>query len=156
MTKKLKYAGFWRRLSASLVDILITMPVIISLSYLFGLDKYVALELDENVRILTQNPKAIFFRFLIDVISVIILAFYSVLFITSDKKATIGKMIFNIQVVDVHGNKLTKMRALIRFLSSIILTSLTLGIGLIMVAFTKEKTSLYDLACGTRVIKNKK
>lgn len=153
MTKKLKYAGFWRRLSASLIDILITMPIIISLSYLFGLDKYVALELDENIQILAQNPNAIFFRFLVDVISVIILAFYSVLFITSNKRATIGKMVFDIQVVDVNGNKLTKMRALMRFLSSIILTSLTLGIGLIMIAFTKEKTSLYDLVCSTRVIK---
>ncbi len=150
---KLHYSGFWRRLSASLIDILITMPIIISLSFLFGLDKYITVELGDGVSTLVESQKAVIFRSIIDIISVVIAAFYSVVFVASKKKATIGKIIFGICVVDSNGNQLTRTRALVRFLSSIILTTLTLGLGLIMIAFTKEKTALYDLACKTRVIK---
>ena len=151
--KKLNHAGFWRRISATLVDILITTPILISLLYLFGFEKYLLLEINDNLYSYVENQKALIVRHIIDAISTIIIALYSVLFITSKKMATPGKMLFGIHVVDINGKKLTKKRAAARFFASI-LSALLLGIGLIMIAFTKEKTALHDLICKTRVVNN--
>ena len=148
---KLHYSGFWRRLSASLVDILITMLVLTSLMYLLGLDKYLAVELDDNIYSLVENKQANINRVIIDIVSIIIVSAYYIYFVASKRKATIGKMLFGICVVDIHGKKLTKMRALARFLASATLVSLTFGIALIMVVFTKEKTALYVLDSSTLV-----
>jgi uncharacterized RDD family membrane protein YckC len=150
--KILNYAGFWRRLSASLLDILVTVPILISIIYLFGLEKFLAFEIDENFYTYIENQKSSANRVIIDIISTVIAALYSIYFISSKKMATPGKMLFGIYVVDTSGNKLSCARATARFFASI-LSALLLGIGLIMIAFTKEKTSLHDLICSTRVIK---
>jgi uncharacterized RDD family membrane protein YckC len=47
------------------------------------------------------------------------------------------------------------MKALARALASL-LTAATLGLGFLMVIFTKEKIALHDLICGTRVFHGKK
>jgi len=150
---KFRYSGFWRRLSASLVDILITMPVLIALMYLLGLDRYTAVQLDDNLYSLVENKQANINRTTIDIVSLIVVSIYYIAFIASARKATLGKMLFGICVVDTKGHQLTKLRAFARFMASTILVPLTLGIAVIMVAFTKEKTALYDLVCDTRVIR---
>ncbi len=152
MTKKLNYAGFWRRLSASLIDILITTPILISIVYLFGLDKYLTIEINEELYSYVENQKASINRTIIDIISIVIAAFYSILFISSKKMATPGKMLFNVYVVDLKGQKLTALRATARFFASL-LSAISFGIGLIMIAFTKEKTAFHDIICSTRVVK---
>jgi uncharacterized RDD family membrane protein YckC len=153
--KNVHFAGFWRRLSASLFDMLITAPILISLIYLFGLDKYIMIQLDETSSSFLENRTADIVNRIIDLISITIAAFYSVIFISSKKKATVGKMLFGICVVDVKGRKLTKLKAFARFFTSII-SVLFFGIGVLMIPFTKEKTAFHDLICKTRVIKSKK
>lgn len=150
---KLHYAGFWRRLSASMVDILIMMPIFISLTYILGLDKYLAVEIDENLYSLVENKQATINRMTVDIITIFVISIYYILFIASEKKATIGKLLFGICVVDVRGKKITKIRAFARFILCVVLTVVTCGIAVIMIAFAKEKTALYDKICGTRVIR---
>lgn len=152
MTNKIKYAGFWRRLSASLVDMLITTPVLISIFYLFGLEKYMMIPLEHDAYSLIENQKTSFNRNIIDTISIIITASYSIIFISSKYKATPGKMLFGVYIVDIDGNKLSGKRATARFFASI-LSLLLFAVGLIMIAFTKEKTALHDVICKTRVVK---
>ena len=55
-----------------------------------------------------------------------------------------------IYVGNLDGSKLSKKRSLARSLMSIV-TSSTLGIGFLPVLFTKERVSLHDLICKTRV-----
>ena len=153
MTKNLNYAGFWRRLSASLIDILISLPILISITYLFSLERYLEVNIDDNFYSYIQNQYFALNRFVIDIVSIVIISSYSTLSISSSKKATIGKRIFNIYVVDINGNALSKIKATKRFFASILLTIGTFGIGLIAVAFTKEKTAIYDILCSTRVIR---
>jgi uncharacterized RDD family membrane protein YckC len=153
MTNKLNYAGFWRRLSASLIDVLISLPILISIIYLFGLEKYLEITIDDNFNSYAKNQYFILNRLLIDLISITVVATYSILSISSTKQATIGKRIFNIYVTDINGAKLTRLKATKRFFASIFLTTTTLGIGLLIIAFTKEKTALYDILCATRVIR---
>ena len=82
------------------------------------------------------------------------LAYYTSL-TASDKQATIGKRIVGIMVVDAQGNKLSFAHSLGRYLTYIF-SYITLGIGFIMIGFTKNHTGLHDKIAGTYVIYGKK
>ena len=151
----MNYAGFWRRTSASLLDVIITAPILISLIYLFGLDKYLVFEVSEDLSSYIENESFILNRTLIDITSVFLISFYSVFFIASRRMATPGKMLFGIYVVDEHGDQISKSKALARFFISI-LSTLFLGLGMLTIFLTKEKLALHDIICKTRVIKKGK
>ena len=53
------------------------------------------------------------------------------------------------------GSRLSWQKSLMRALASM-LTSATLGLGFLLVIFTKEKTALHDIICNTRVFHGKK
>jgi uncharacterized RDD family membrane protein YckC len=70
---------------------------------------------------------------------------------TSKKGQTLGKMAFNIKVVDAEGNPPAFGPSLGRWFSYL-LSGVILYIGYIMAGFTKEKKALHDLIAGTRVV----
>jgi uncharacterized RDD family membrane protein YckC len=53
------------------------------------------------------------------------------------------------------GSKISPIKSFCRAIASV-LTSATLGIGFLLVIFTKEKTALHDIICKTRVFHGKK
>lgn len=65
---------------------------------------------------------------------------------------TIGKCIFGLYVVRADGTKVGFGRALARYLCYTIST-LTLGIGFLMIAFRQDKRGLHDLICDTMVVR---
>lgn len=65
--------------------------------------------------------------------------------------ATLGKMVIGAKIVRVDGSKIGFGIAFLRMLASIV-SSLTLGIGYLIVAFRDDKRALHDLIVGTRVI----
>jgi len=147
------YAGFWVRFSAALLDMVITAPIIWAAFHIIGFDftnlptmqqMMAGIEPDE-----TSGKK------IADFVSWVISITYSVYFITSKQQATPGKRIMNIYIATRDGKKLSVNRCFARFFASI-LSGLLLGIGLLMIAFTKEKTALHDLICNTRVFYGKK
>lgn len=69
----------------------------------------------------------------------------------SNKKASIGKIILGLVVVDLYGNKITFFRATVRFFIKI-LTLLTLLIGFFIAAFNDQKQALHDLFADTIVV----
>jgi len=151
---KLIYAGFWIRVLATLIDMIVTAPFFIAIIYLLGQNDYTLIKIDddfysqlETINVSTSNRIS-------DIISWVIAIGYSVFFISSKKQATIGKRICEIYVATKDGNKLSKLRALARFFASV-LSFVTLGIGFIIIAFTHEKTALHDLICKTRVFRGK-
>jgi len=70
---------------------------------------------------------------------------------SSNLKATLGKMVLGIVVVDVNKNKISFLRASARYWSKIISSSILL-IGFIMAGFTKDKQALHDIISGTYVV----
>ncbi len=78
--------------------------------------------------------------------------FYSVYF-TWKKSATPGKMALGLKVVTAGGGNIGFGRALARYLSTVFLGTLTLGIGLTIAFFTQENRALEDLICATRVVR---
>lgn len=65
--------------------------------------------------------------------------------------ATLGKMVIGAKIVRADGSRIGFGIAFLRMLATII-SSLTLGIGYLMVAFREDKRALHDLIVGTRVI----
>lgn len=154
MSKNHDYAGFWIRLIATIIDIIVTLPFFAIIIYLFGTSDYTTIKIDEDFYSYSAKGVTSTSNHIVDGISWVLAICYSVFFITSKKQATIGKRICNIYVVTENGGKLSKLRAIARFFASII-SLLIFGLGFLMVAFTKEKTALHDLICGTRVFLGK-
>jgi uncharacterized RDD family membrane protein YckC len=147
------YAGFWVRLSATLLDMLITSPIIWAAFYIIGFD-FANLPTVEQM-MAGIEPEETPEKRVADFVSWVISITYSVYFITSKQQATPGKRIMNIYIATADGQKLSLNRCFVRFFASI-LSGLLAGIGFIMIAFTKEKTGLHDLICNTRVFYGKK
>ncbi len=152
MSKKLEYATLRSRVIAGLIDTIFLSPIFIILIYYFGVGEYKMVQLDEDFYYYSQVAQSKISGRFIDYIAYAFAIIYSVYFVASKRMATPGKMIMKIYVGDIHGKKLTIAHALWRCAASL-LTAFTFGLGLLPVIFTKEKTSLHDMICKTRVFK---
>lgn len=128
------YAGFWVRVFAYMIDsTILSASVFVASLLLPALDMY-SLQL----------------------FAIITGIAYQVYFFTGKWQATPGKRMLGMYVIDAnHGGPITALKAVARYFATI-LSSFLLGIGLIMVAFTREKTALHDLICSTRVLNGRK
>ena len=140
-------AGFWIRLVAALVDgiILISLTLIlvgalpgVSVSEYLGNFSF---DLD------SEATTPLWF----DALDVALNAMYSTVLVWI-WSATVGKLIFGLQVVRADGSKVGFGRALARFFCYF-LSLLTLGIGFLMIAFRQDKRGLHDLICDTIVVR---
>ncbi len=143
------YAGFWVRLVAFLFDSLIIgvgiLIVKLTLSGPFSL-------LDGTF----LGGNLLFTYSLEDIISYVLWVSYYILFIYFTG-ATPGKRLMNIRVIDKNGGeKISLLNVIYRETVGKFLSVFFVGIGFIMAAFTKQKTSLHDLLADTRVIYAKK
>lgn len=135
-----KYAGFWIRFLAMLIDGII-LGIINSLFFkaqtnTFNTDG--GMSMASNV-----NPLGMIVQI------VYVVAFWTTL------SATPGKMALGLMVVDEQGNKLTWQKAALRYVGYFV-SSITLGIGYLMVAFDKNKQGLHDKIAKTYVIRKQK
>lgn len=137
-----KYAGFWIRVAALLLDYLILFIgniVIALLIFLpFGSSK-------TNMNDLQIINSVSDFIFLIS---------YFGYFIGSKWQATPGKRICGIYIVRENGKPVSPTLCIGRYFAYF-LSSIILGFGFLMVAWTDQKKALHDIVCGTRVVYGK-
>lgn len=146
-----RYAGFWIRFVARLIDnvLLGIVGAVIQLPLnLAALDPAVG----------SQDPRAVlpalFGAIAISSgINLVIAATYEALMVAK-WGATLGKLALDLKIVRPDGSPVTAGRALGRYFSTLV-SSMTLLIGYIIAAFDDEKRSLHDRICDTRVIKVK-
>lgn len=77
---------------------------------------------------------------------------YFVLLETSQKQATLGKMLVEIKVTDINGNRLGFGQATGRYFSKI-LSAIILGVGFLFPLWTPRKQALHDIIAGTLVLR---
>jgi uncharacterized RDD family membrane protein YckC len=118
----LPYAGFWMRVGAYLIDVLVLIVPIILLAFIPILG------------------------IILDIVGVWL---YFALQESSERQATIGKRALNIYVTDLQGHRISFGQATGRHFSKIL--SGILCIGYIMVAFTEKKQGLHDMIASTLV-----
>lgn len=145
----MNYAGFWVRVGAYLIDVLILFVAQFILIALFG-DPVIEgsssdFQVGFNMSASSSSP-------LLDLVLIVLAIAYFAGLESSKMQATLGKRALGLVVTDMNGNRISFLRALGRYLAKI-LSGLILFIGYIMVAFTERKQGLHDLLASTLVLK---
>jgi uncharacterized RDD family membrane protein YckC len=141
-----RYAGFWRRLLASLLDGLLLGIVnfIVQLAILLPAFSVAVTEDPANFGL---NLGLVIALYVIQIgtgftYETVLLWKYG---------STLGKMACQVEVVTAEGKPITYLRSVGRYFAKL-LSWFTLGIGFIIAAFDQEKRSIHDRICNTRVI----
>lgn len=149
---KERYAGFWRRSAALLVDSMLFLGVTVWLSA-----RFLDMELLDQV-ILGEGPAddldlallaGQWFAYALAI--QLLYATYTIVLHASRWQATMGKQIFGIKVTDMAGHRITLGRSVGRYLATW-LEGLTLGFGYLLAGFSQRRQALHDMVSGTLVI----
>ena len=148
----LEYAGFWVRLGAIVIDIVVLLLIYVILSKLATLvvsfsiaNTFGSLSWDlDLLKELFQNP-------LILLAALVIKIAYFVGF-WAWRGQTPGKMLLGIKVIRTDSSPLTLGHAFLRYLGYVA-SALTFCIGFIWVAFDERKQGLHDKIADTYVVK---
>ncbi len=140
----MKYAGFWIRTGATLIDcliiLLITTPLLISIygwAY-FGAGK----------KGLLAGPADFLISWVLPAAAVIIF--------WKTKKATPGKMAFSLRIVDADsGEALSTGQSIGRYFAYLA-SFIPLGLGFIWIAFDRRKQGWHDKLAGTLVVRKQR
>jgi uncharacterized RDD family membrane protein YckC len=123
------YAGFWKRLVAYIIDLLLLLP----LMFFIGMALAIT---DEAVA---------------RVVGVLLAWPYFALCESSTWQGTVGKKVLGLRVIDLNGNPILFGTASVRFFSKFI-SGLIFGIGYFMAGFTEKKQALHDKIAGCLVV----
>jgi uncharacterized RDD family membrane protein YckC len=142
-----KYAGFWRRFGAWVVDTIIVVIVTVAagmgLGFIIG-----ALMASANAQgrdIYTAG------QLVGNILGFLIPWFYFAFFESSTKRATPGKMALGIEVVSDRGEQISFGRATGRYFGKIV-SALILYFGFFMAGWTERKQALHDMMAGCLVV----
>jgi uncharacterized RDD family membrane protein YckC len=158
---QMKYAGFWLRFVAYIIDqfvigiagFIIAVPIILGIiAFGFNLkDIHGASDFFTNNGLLMVGG-IVGMVLLAILFSVVMKWLYYALMESSKYGGTLGKMALSLKVVDLEGNKISFGRATGRYFSRII-TNMTFLIGYIIAGFTAKKQALHDLIASCLVIR---
>lgn len=140
----LKYAGFWQRFAAAFVDGIITQIIAFCIAFPAGM----LLGLSGLHQQMQGLAEVIGF-----IIGILTAWLYSALQESSEARATLGKKMLGLKVVDLSGRRISFGQATGRHFGKII-SGLILLIGYLMQPFTERKQALHDMMAGTLVIKD--
>lgn len=139
-----QFAGFWVRLAATIIDMMIVSLGETLMEGIF--DRLVALT-GGYTSAREELVATIIIWIAIGIASFV----YYTYFVSGPWQATPGKKLLGLKIVRSDGSRLDFKRATKRFFDYS-WSFITLGIGFMMVGWTREKTGLHDLTADTRVI----
>jgi uncharacterized RDD family membrane protein YckC len=128
-----RYAGFWVRAAAVLID------VVVLLIPLLLINRLAPLRAGEPLSAATILKSLVWWA-------------YTASLHASPWGATVGKKAVGIRVVDGNGARIGFGRATVRYLAGY-LSAILLGFGFVMVAISERKQGLHDLIADTLVVK---
>ena len=141
------YAGFWKRVAASIIDSFVTTCIM----WMLMIPLFAVIGGGISALASVNDGTNVLITVLYYLISLGIPLFYMAWMHSSANQATLGKMAVGIKVVRTDGERISFLRAFGRYFAYM-LSSLLLMIGLIMAAFTDRKQALHDFMCDTLVV----
>ena len=132
-------AGFWIRVAATLIDGVLILTVTAVLAALIFGDNYFAGYISEDDSYTRSDGLFNILDIAYSTIAVGLLA------------GTAGKLMLRMQVIRVDGSRVGYGRAFVRYLATGLSVAILL-IGVLMIAFRRDKRGLHDLICDTVVI----
>ena len=158
----LVFAGFWIRVAAHLLDNLIVSIPFVAIWFalvtmIVGASVFAPLmklnSMPANPALIASLVGTIILLYLILILGrLIVIWLYHAILESGPHQSTWGKRILGLKVTSMTGQRITFGHATGRYFSSII-TTMTMGIGYLMVAFTDRKQTLHDMIVGTLVVK---
>ena len=143
-----EYAGFWRRVWAGLIDV--SLEILVALLLALLIDQ--AFSLVGRAFGIEHESAAYVTGFTFIVLLAMGGWLYAALSESSRHRATIGKRIMGLQVVNAAGGKLTFGQASARHVMKF-LSLFSLGVGFLMATWTKRHQALHDLPNDCLVIR---
>src|SRR5690348_2705707 len=147
-----RYTGFWRRVGATLMDSLIVgLPLSVVVNILGGDGLHTTRTTNA-----AGHQVAHFHihggRFVaVTLVQFLVSGGYAALMQSSASQATVGQMAVGAQVTNLEGRRIGLGRAALRYVVYV-LSAATLGIGYLMMLWTRRRQALHDLAAGTLVV----
>lgn len=154
---RVKYAGFWLRFVAYLIDYLLLEIVgfIISIPFIGAIVFSAFTIADSN----SFNEKTVFgiagilgAVTLLVIITVLLGWLYFALMESSKNQGTLGKMALGLKVTDMKGERISFGRATGRYFGKII-SGMIFMIGYILAGLTEKKQALHDMMAGCLVVR---
>jgi uncharacterized RDD family membrane protein YckC len=145
-----KFAGFWLRFVALLIDSVIlgilTIPILVTpIANNLGTD----FSFDNYLKFMTGwSRPAIALKLLMN----LIILLYCAAFESSAWQASPGKKVLGLYVTDLDGKRISLIRAAARNLGKE-LEQFTLFFGFVMAGITQKKQALHDIVAGCLVLK---
>lgn len=145
-----RYAGFWIRFVARVIDGIILGIVG------FIINVPIGMVLGLSSARIGGDPSAALPMMLGTIgislaINIVLNAAYEIYFLSS-RSATVGKLALGLKVIRADGGSLSTGQATGRFFAYLLDAYFTLTIGFIIAGFDTEKRALHDRICDTRVI----
>ena len=134
--QEIVYAGFWRRLLAVVLDTLVLWIPVYVFRWMIDEERW--------------NPWV--FHFVDWCQMTVIWTIYYGILESSKHQGTVGKMVLRLKVTDVEGGRISFLRACGRYLAQW-LSLLPVGIGFMMIGWTRKKQGIHDMVCGCLVIR---
>ena len=131
-----KYAGLWARFAAGFLDGLVLSLGLIVLEYMFMGEGSSEIIMGEQF-----DPSFEFFSYILSWL-------YFCLLQSSKEQATYGMRILGIKIYDERFNRVGFWRLTVRYLLTFY-SGIILGIGFLMIGWTKRKQGLHDFAVRT-------
>jgi uncharacterized RDD family membrane protein YckC len=149
----MRYAGFWIRAGAKIIDSLILGAIQMAVFVVFAMIAGVSGALAEGAATggaEAMSPLLVIATLMLWLFMIVLSIAYPTYF-HGKYGATWGKMALGIKVVSPDGGNISYMRSFGRAFAEV-LSGMILYIGYIIAAFDGEKKSLHDIMCETRVI----
>ncbi len=140
---EIKYGGFWIRLVAYIIDIIIVTVILVIVIFLISI--IFPAEFSGSVENGSwENTEKL--------LQIIIGVFYFAGLESSKNQATLGKKVSRLKVIREDQKDVTFGLSLLRIINLSLSIPLTLGIGILMIAFNRKKQGLHDIFCKTLVV----
>ena len=148
-----RYAGFWARVGGWLIDqLIIAIPFNIITDLLVSYNQptvTTTTDASNNVHIHWHGDWRTLGLLLLA--SSVVTWLYTAILQSSSRQATVGQRALGMIITDLDGNRISFARASGRYVATF-LTSLTFGIGYLMVIWTRRKQTLQDKIAATVVV----
>ncbi|QYZ78960.1 zinc-ribbon domain-containing protein [Methanofollis formosanus] len=142
-----EYAGFIRRVAACILDSLVITALFFVPATLFGFILTIFMDSSQVFSLLLEIKPIIY------IIAFIFSFFYYAYLESSQRQATVGKRAIGIAVTDADGERISFGRATVRYIGKL-LSELFFPVFFI-IAVTRKKQGLHDMAAGTLVVKKR-
>ncbi len=145
-----RFAGFWIRFAAAILDGLIKWPVslLLNLAFTFVLKGMNIAAFDPQHPRFDRDILAVFGGYYLLIL--VLTAAYNG-FCLSRFGGMPGMLICGLRAIRPDGQRISFLRGMARYFAAI-LSSMILGIGYLFIAFDEQKRALHDYICDTRVV----